>query len=137
MGHFSPPPAERVDVPAGLNSQKICFHTNRIPYYGEFDFQNFLGKQVFWVELRVCHSFGHKKAFLRIFSHFLANYTIIDKLWPIFAMDRDIFRSNQGYHVIEHQKIYKTRGDYFFKKNFFSRFDLRHALRFPLLDELL
>ena len=31
MGHFSPPPADRVDVPAGLNSQKICYNTNLIP----------------------------------------------------------------------------------------------------------
>ena len=28
MGHFSPPPADRVDVPAGLNSQEICLQIN-------------------------------------------------------------------------------------------------------------
>ena len=62
MGHFSPPQAERVDVPAGLNSQKICSHTNRIPSYNrEFDFKDFLAKQVFWVELRVCQNFGQKR----------------------------------------------------------------------------
>ena len=64
MGHFSPPQAERVDVPAGLNSQKICSHTNRISLYNrEFDFKDFLAKQVFWVELRVCQNFGQKKAY--------------------------------------------------------------------------
>ena len=39
MGHFSPPRAERVDVPAGLNSQKICSHT--------IEFPNMMGNSIY------------------------------------------------------------------------------------------
>ena len=53
------------------------------------------------------------------FHAWIQFWPILTHLWPNFAMDTNIFRSSQVYHVIEHHQINKSRGDYFFKKFLF------------------
>ena len=96
MGHFSPPPADRVDVPAGLNSQEICLQINWISSKIDFNARNSIlkhnSKAFFLGRTKSLPHFGHWRPLIEknislglwpFWPNFDHNLTFFYLTWPL------------------------------------------------------